>query len=171
MTEVNLSLGSNVDPRQHVAAALDALQSEFGALEISRIYESEAVGFDGDNFLNLVVRAQTDLSLQDLADWLKRLEQDNGRRRSQAGFSSRTLDIDVLTYDDYQGHHAGMLLPRPEITKNAFVLWPLSEVDGQRRDPHSGMTYAQLWQAYDRQRQKLWPIDFHWQGRRISHAD
>lgn len=172
MTDINLSLGSNVDAARHITAALDALREQFGPLRISRIYESEAVGFDGDNFLNLVVAVDSDMSLDTLAQWLKQLEQDNGRRRAHSGFSSRTLDVDVLTYGDCVGRYAGMELPRPETTKNAFVLWPLAEVDGDRLDPHSGKTYTRLWAEYDRQKQKqkLWPIDFQWQGEWISRA-
>jgi 2-amino-4-hydroxy-6-hydroxymethyldihydropteridine diphosphokinase len=171
MVQVALSLGSNVEPGQHIAAALDALSESFGPLILSSVYESEAVGFDGDNFLNMVALGHTDLSLAALAQWLKQLEEAQGRRRQgQARFSSRTLDVDVLIYADWQGEFDGIVLPRPEITENAFVLRPMAEVAGAWCDPRSGLSYAALWQAYDRSLQHLWPIDFHWQGRQISRA-
>ena len=101
---------------------------------------------------------------------IKALEQEHGRSRGGARFSPRTLDIDILTYGDCIGNHDGIVLPRPEITENAYVLWPMSQVCGDRCDPRSGLTYATLWQHYDKTRQSLWPIEFDWQGRRISSA-
>lgn len=170
MPEITLSIGSNVEPRRHIPEALDALQERLGHLTLSLVYESEAVGFSGDNFHNLVVRAHTDLELTELTHWLKELEDRHGRRRGQARLSSRTLDVDILTYDAYVGEHEGIHLPRAEIHDNAFVLQPLAEVAGELIDPHTGLSYRQLWQRYDKSRQRLWPIDYHWQGQRISRA-
>jgi len=164
---VTLSIGSNVDAALHTRAALDALQQRFGALCLSRVYESEAVGFDGSNFLNMVVALRTAMPLAELSSWLKRLEDEQGRSRGQARFSSRTLDVDILTYGDLHGEHEGITLPRPEVLKNAFVLWPLSEVMPEARHPGDGRSYRQLWRDYDRARQRLWPVDFEWRGRRL----
>lgn len=168
MITVTLSLGSNRQAEAHITAALDALDDRLTDLRLSRVFESEAVGFDGDNFLNMVVRADTSLTLADLSGWLKALEEQYGRDRQQARFSSRTLDVDVLTFDGLQGRHEGMVLPRPEITRNAFVLWPMAEVYGEGVDPDTGKSYARLWQEYDRSRQRLWPISFQWRGRTVS---
>jgi 2-amino-4-hydroxy-6-hydroxymethyldihydropteridine diphosphokinase len=168
MTAVTLSLGSNRQAEKHIAAALDALYDKMGDLTLSRVYESEAVGFDGDNFLNMVVRADTSLTLSELSAWLKALEDSYGRDRQQARFSSRTLDVDVLTFNGLHGTHEGIVLPRPEITRNAFVLWPLAEVYGDGRDPLSGKSYARLWQEYDRSNQRLWPVSFIWRGKHVS---
>lgn len=170
MTEVYLSLGSNIDRYRHISAALDALAEQFGALTISSVFESEAVGFEGSHFFNLVVGIDTPLSVAALSDVLKGIEDDNGRRRSGPKFSSRTLDIDILTYGDFVGEEAGVKLPRGELTKNAFVLWPMAEIAPSHRHPVSGRTYAELWAEYDKARQKLWPVDFVWQGRTLSHA-
>lgn len=171
MVETALSLGSNVAPHKHFTLALDALARQFGALTLSSVYESEAVGFAGDNFLNMVVLVKTDLGLAQLTHWLKALEAACGRRRAgQARFSSRTLDVDVLTYAGWHGEFDGIILPRPEITENAFVLRPMAEVAGSWRDPASGLSYETLWQRYDWPQQPLWPIDFYWGGRQISRA-
>lgn len=169
MTRVYLSIGSNQQSERHVRAALDALASRFGELRISSVYESEAVGFDGENFLNLVVGIDTDVPLAELSDWLKELEDANGRRRNVPRFSSRTLDLDILTYGDVVGEPAGVQLPRAEILKNAFVLLPLAELAPDERHPVNGRSYRELWQAYDRD-QRLWAVDFEWGGRRISRA-
>lgn len=165
-----LSLGSNQQADEHIRGALDALQVAFGDMRISSVFESKAVGFDGNNFLNMVVAVDTGLSLAEVNARIKSLEDEHGRIRGGARFSPRTLDIDILTYGDCVGDYEGVILPRPEITENAYVLWPMSQVCGSCRDPHTGLSYAALWHQYDKTRQVLWPIDFDWQGRRISSA-
>ncbi|MDP3518426.1 MAG: 2-amino-4-hydroxy-6-hydroxymethyldihydropteridine diphosphokinase [Pseudohongiella sp.] len=167
MALLTLGLGSNLDPQRHITMALDALQACFGELELSAVFESEAVGFQGGNFLNMVVAANTGLALDEISQLIKDLETRCGRQRNQERFSSRTLDVDILTLGDLQGEHHGILLPRPEITVNAYVLWPMSQVCPERVDPQSGQTYRALWAAYDRSKQQLWPIDFTWCGRQL----
>ncbi len=169
MTTVYVSIGSNIEREKHVLAALDALAENFGELLISPIYESEAVGFDGDHFFNLVAGFETSLSVGELSALLRDIEHRNGRTRSETRFSGRTLDIDILTYDQYNGEIDGIKLPRAEILANAFVLLPLADIAPQAVHPVSGATYAALWQAYDRP-QKLWPVNFFWRGQQISRA-
>lgn len=171
MVNVYLSLGSNIETQKHIVAALDALQDDFGELEISSVFESEAVGFSGDNFYNLVVGVKTVLSVGELSQHLKDIEDANGRKRCGPKFSGRTLDIDILTYGNVVGIVDGVELPRAEILTNAFVLWPLTElVTPQCRHPETGHTYVKLWQNYDKSSQKLWPIDFIWQEQLISKS-
>lgn len=169
MTRVYISIGSNIERQKHVLAALDALQGWFGELMLSPVYESEAVGFEGAPFLNLVVGVDTTLTVAQLSARFKQLEADNGRRRDVPKFSGRTLDLDILTYGDQAGRVDGVELPRGEILKNAFVLKPLADIAPHDRHPVNGQMYAELWQSYDRD-QKLWPIDFIWQDRVISRA-
>ena len=170
MACVYLSLGSNVEREVHIRAALDALSGRFAPLRISSVYESEAVGFAGEAFYNLVVGFETDLDLASLVVFLKQLEDANGRDRSQPKFSARTLDVDVLLYGDQVGELVGIRLPRQEITENAFVLRPLAEIAPDLLHPELTQTLGELWQAY-RSPQKLWPIDFNWAGLVISRAD
>jgi len=167
---VSLSIGSNQHAEHYITRALNALRQRFLSLSISSVYESVAVGYAGDNFLNLVVVLDTAESLASLAAFLKQLEDDNGRRREQSRFSSRTLDVDILTYGDLEGVHEGIVLPRPEVTQNAYVLCPLAEIGGQLVNPQYQLSYADLWRQYDKNRQQLWPIDFFWGGQRISAA-
>lgn len=170
MTRVFLGLGSNIHRHQHIAAALDALHGVFGELKISTVYESKSVGFNGSNFFNLVVGMETGLSVPALSEILKKIEDDNGRCRQGPKFSPRTLDIDILTYGDFVGVEHGITLPRAEITQNAFVLLPLREIAGGEKHPALQQTYAALWEAYDKQAQSLWPVDFVWREQKISSA-
>ncbi|WP_323815886.1 2-amino-4-hydroxy-6-hydroxymethyldihydropteridine diphosphokinase [Cellvibrio sp. NN19] len=170
MTAIYLSLGSNVNRHKNIVAALDALCALFGELQISSVYESKSVGFDGSNFFNLVVGAETLLSITELSEKLKRIEDDNGRKRNGPKFSPRTLDIDILTYGDFVGVESGVELPRAEITKNAFVLLPLAEIAPQLLHPQLQKSYQQLWAEYDQASQSLWSIDFEWNGKAISKS-
>lgn len=167
MTQTYLSLGSNMAREQHLQTALDALADTFGALDISSIYESEAVGFTGDPFYNLVVGLQAPGKVGELSRWLKALEAANGRRRDVPRFSARTLDLDILTWGDAVGVIDGVILPRAEIVENAFVLKPLAEIAPDDVHPALGKTYAELWAAYARS-QRLWAVPFTWRGNAIS---
>ena len=164
-TPVALSLGSNINRYHNLSGALDALAEAFGELWCSPVYESESVGFDGSNFLNSVVVIHAERSLGDINAVLKRIEDDHGRNRQGPKFSPRTLDIDVLTYGDAVGRVEGIELPREETAKNAFVLKPLADLLPDTRLPGSEFTYAQLWAAYPKDKQKLWRVDFRWRDR------
>lgn len=160
MPRVYLSLGSNIDRDAHLRAALQELEERYGPLLISTVYESEAVGFAGDNFYNLVVGVDTDLAVGELATELRAIEAAHGRERGGPRFAPRTLDIDILTYGNACGEIDGIHLPRDEILKNAFVLRPLADIAPNDRHPETVRPYAEHWEAYDHSRQKLWPIDF-----------
>lgn len=160
--KVYLGLGSNQRPDFHIRQALDALRQRFGALRVSPVYESAAVGFSGDNFLNLVVEVETALSVGELLQALRTIENQNGRNRSAPRFSGRTLDIDILLYGEAVGMVDGVKLPREEILENAFVLRPLADLAPDLVHPQVQVTMATLWQQYDKSRQRLWPAAFTW---------
>lgn len=168
MDTVYLSLGSNINREHYIGSGLDALQALLGDLVVSSIYESEPVGFDGTNFYNLVVAAQSDLPLATLSKKLRQIEADNDRCREDPKFGPRTLDIDILLYGDRVGSFGNITLPRAETTKNAFVLWPLAEIAPDLEHPGSAKNYAQLWAEYGAEKQLLWPVDFVWKGKQIS---
>lgn len=160
MARVYISIGSNIDAENNVRLAVHALQQHYGKLILSSVYESEAVGFDGDNFLNLVAGLNTEEDVHTVADTLRKIEDDNGRDRSGPRFSARTVDLDLLLYDDLVVEEAELQLPRDEITKNAFVLLPLEEIAPQLIHPVSGNTMCDHWLNFDKNSQRLWPIEF-----------
>ena len=159
MPLVTLSLGSNIDPSFNIKKALCALKRRFEAVKLSPIYESESVGFNGPNFLNLAAAIEVDEPLGDLSVWLKALEESQGRDRNAPRFSARTLDIDILTYGSLCGTLAGITLPRPEITDHAFVLRPLADLLPDAVHPELGKTFRQLWSEFDQDSQHLWPVE------------
>ncbi len=95
-----LSLGRNVSPEKNIQFALDQLSKIFGKVVSSSTYVTKSVGFEGSDFLNLVVRINTDLDPSELIDKLHLIEEMTGRVTGTKAFNDRTLDIDVLIYDD-----------------------------------------------------------------------
>lgn len=166
MAEVLVSLGSNINRHYHLCRGLDALEQAFGKVELSSVYESDAVGFSGDPFFNLVAEFQTELQVGELSRSLKFIEDRYGRCRKSGSFGPRTLDIDILTYDDKVGMVESVQLPRDEIVRNAFVLWPLAELRGEKLHPILQRSYAELWSEYDKSHQKISPVSFEWHSLR-----
>jgi len=159
MHTIYISVGSNINPRQHVELALADMRACFGGLQQSSLYESKAVGFDGDNFLNLVVKAQTDKTIHQVSDCLHEIEARHGRDRHGPRFSSRTLDLDLLLYDDVICNSDGIHVPREEILFNAFVLFPLAEIAPDLVHPTEQLSMSQLWQQFDKAKQKIWKVE------------
>ncbi len=160
MATIYISLGRNINREQNTRAGITALKKAFGGLVLSSVYESESVGFDGDAFYNMVIACQTDEAVHEANQVLRDIEDDNGRDRSGPKFSSRTLDLDLLLYDDLILDERGLTLPRGEILKNAFVLWPLAEVAPDLVHPQAGASYADLWSSFDKSKESLKPITF-----------
>jgi 2-amino-4-hydroxy-6-hydroxymethyldihydropteridine diphosphokinase len=171
MAKVYLGIGSNIERERFITAGLDALQGLLGALDLSPVYDSAAVGFEGQPFLNLVAGVDTTLPLIELAQQLRQIEVEHGRPRNATRFSPRQLDIDILTYDDLVGVFGGVTLPREEILENAFVLRPLTDLAPGALHPVKGRCYRDLWREYDEPLQAPRKVDFNWRGRSISSAE
>lgn len=155
MARAYLSLGSNIVPQRYLRAALDELRARFGAIVVSPAYRSKSVGFDGPDFVNLAVGLDTDLSPEALNDWLHALEDRHGRRRDMPRYSDRTLDVDIVLYDDLVRQGAGHLeIPRKEL-KHAFVLRPIADIAPELRHPVSGERMATLWAAFPVEREPM----------------
>ena len=147
-TRAYLSLGSNLDPEANLRGALAALRERFGAVVASNAYRMPAVGFDGPDFLNAAAVIDSDLDPFALTQWLHELERAHGRIRGNVKFSSRTLDVDIVYFDDLVLDGPGPLqLPRPEL-RHAFVLKPLADIAPGFVDPVRGRTLAALWAAH-----------------------
>ena len=167
MPRVYLGVGSNIERERYITAGLDALEGLFGRLALSPVYDSAAIGFEGQPFLNLVAGVDTALEVGELARRLRHIEFEHGRPVNASRFSARQLDIDILTYGDAAGLIDGVELPRGEILENAFVLCPLADLAPQESHPGVGRTYRDLWQDYDKSSQALVRVEFEWRGRVI----
>lgn len=144
MPRVFVSIGSNIDRERNIQGALEALTQRFGPLAVSTIYETAAVGFDGQPFYNLVVAFDSDESVDAIRAELRRIEDAHGRQRNGVPkFSSRTLDLDLLLCGDVVDPVAN--LPHPDILNYAFVLGPLAELAPELLHPASGDALLVLW--------------------------
>lgn len=148
MGKAYLSLGSNLDAANHLRGAIAALRERFGEVVLSPVYRTRAVGFDGADFYNSAAIVDSELEPQALNDWLHALEDRHGRVRTGPRYGDRTLDIDIVLYDDRRLEGPGNLrIPRPEL-KHAFVLRPLADIAPDLVVPGDGRTLAQLWRAH-----------------------
>jgi 2-amino-4-hydroxy-6-hydroxymethyldihydropteridine diphosphokinase len=159
MASVYVSIGSNIEPIKHIGDSLLKLKNIYGELTISSVYETKAIGFEGNNFYNLVVQFQTTELPENINTTLRKIEDVNQRQRTENPFVSRTLDLDLLLYDDWIVRKGLFELPRAEILKYAFVLCPLAEIAPTLTHPIQKKTYADLWQAFDKTTQFLCRVD------------
>jgi 2-amino-4-hydroxy-6-hydroxymethyldihydropteridine diphosphokinase len=161
---VYVGIGSNVDPASNVRAALVELRRVFGELARSTVYRSRAVGFDGPDFLNLVVGFSSELPPLEIDRTLHEIEARLGRRRGDRRFDSRTIDLDLLLYGDLVLERDDLTLPRPEILEHAFVLRPLAELAGDALHPVVRRSFAALDAEVDLAPGALEPVELDWVG-------
>ncbi len=142
---VYVSIGSNIDKRRNVVSCVKMLRETFGELKLSPVYESQAAGFDGDDFYNMVAAFETRRSPRAVADALRTIEQRHGRTRGKNRLASRTLDLDQILHGDLVINENGVQLPHADIVQYAFVLRPLADIASAAVHPVLGKTYAGLW--------------------------
>jgi 2-amino-4-hydroxy-6-hydroxymethyldihydropteridine diphosphokinase len=145
-TQVYLGIGSNIDRETSIRHGLTALKSLYGELHISPVYESEAYGFEGDDFYNLVVGFETEIDIDTIETQLKEIELQSGRKQGDKSYCPRTLDIDLLLYgalvcDKHE-------LPRVDIIKYAFVLKPLCDLAPDLNHPVENIPISELWKHF-----------------------
>ena len=123
-----VGIGSNIDREKNIKSCVSILKDVYGDMMISPVYETESMGFDGPNFYNLVSCFETNQSVYELKNTLNEIENDHGRHFNETKFSSRTLDIDILYYDDLVLSDDKIQIPRKEICEYDFVLKPLVDL-------------------------------------------
>lgn len=160
MTRAYLSVGSNIERELNIRSSINRLEELFGALTISNVYQSQAVGFEGSDFYNLAVGFDTMLFIEDIQRSLRQIEQAHGRQRTACKFSSRPLDIDLLLFGDTVQHSAQLDVPRIEIEQYAFVLLPLSEIAANVVHPETAQTIGEMWNNFDTSDQPIRKVKF-----------
>ncbi len=149
MAAAYLGLGSNIDAEENLRLGVRELERRYGQLRISNIYRNAALGFDGDDFLNLVVGLESSASPAEIHEQIDAIHEMTGRQRGAARYSSRPLDIDLLLYGDMIVDVPPLRLPRPDVLKYSFVLRPLAELVPDLVHPETGRTVAEHWREFD----------------------
>jgi 2-amino-4-hydroxy-6-hydroxymethyldihydropteridine diphosphokinase len=147
MSTAWLGMGSNIDAEAHIRAGIQELREKFGSITLSPVYTSTAVGFDGDDFINLVARIETDMQPLALRQYLRDFEDRNDRKRDVPKFSDRSLDIDILLYDDLVLHSPKLQIPRAEILKFSHVLKPLADLEPDLIHPTELRSMLEIWKT------------------------
>ena len=162
MAVVFLGLGSNESPEKNLQLAISELRSRYGELILSPVYQSAAVGFDGADFMNLVVRLRSEDSPLAICKVIEQIHDVAGRVRGSSQWESRPIDIDLLLYDDLIQDERPVHVPRDDVLKYSFVLRPLAEIAPDQVHPVTGRTYSDHWQAFDKDSQPLTKSDVSW---------
>lgn len=159
MPAVYVAAGSNVEPERHLALATELIRREFPDVRVSPWYRNRAVGFEGADFINLVVGFTTPLSINDVLSRLHAIEVACGRPREAPRWAPRSMDLDVLLYGDLVLDEPRVKLPRPDLLKRAFMLGPLAALEPDLVHPTEKLTIGELWQRFDRSAHTLVEIE------------
>jgi 2-amino-4-hydroxy-6-hydroxymethyldihydropteridine diphosphokinase len=144
--QIYLSLGSNIQPETNLPQAIQLLHGYGDILKISNAWESKAVGSDGPNYLNACVLFTTPLFLVELKEKvIHPIEAKLGRERSEDKYAPRTIDIDIILFDDQSCNDKFWTL--------AFVVIPLAEIYPKFQNP---LTQESIAETATRLRQKIW---------------
>jgi 2-amino-4-hydroxy-6-hydroxymethyldihydropteridine diphosphokinase len=150
MPEVYVAAGSNVEAERHLQQAVAELKREFPGVRFSSWYRNRAVGFEGEDFINLVAGFTTALPVHAVLERLHAIEGRCGRGRDAPRWAPRSMDLDVLLYGDLVREEPGLKLPRPDLVQRAYMLGPLAELAPQVLHPTAGVTIGELWRRFDR---------------------
>jgi 2-amino-4-hydroxy-6-hydroxymethyldihydropteridine diphosphokinase len=150
LPEVYVAAGSNVEPQRHMSQAVAELEREFPGVRFSSWYRNRAVGFDGEDFINLVAGFATTLPVRAVLERLHAIEARCGRPRDAPRWAPRSMDLDVLLYGDLVCEEPGLNLPRPDLVKRAYMLGPLAELAPGVVHPTTKLSVGELWRRFDR---------------------
>ena len=159
MARVYLGLGSNINPLENLRIGIRELRARYGELRMSAIYESAAVGFEGADFMNMVVGLESGASPSELQKHAELIHGLTGRDRASGRLTSRPLDIDLLLYGDLIVDEPRLKLPRCDVLNFNFVLRPLAEMDPGMIHPVTGKTMQEHWRLFSATSHPLRPVD------------
>jgi len=155
MTQVFVDIGSNINRDENICACITQLREDFPEIVFSKPYESFSEGFEGDDFINIAAGFDTGLGFNELLSYFKAIEVKQKRTRDGAKFGSRTLDVDILLFGD-EILKPDRDVPRAEILKYPFVLFPLAEIAAEAIHPEFDKTIAELVAETQLNRKSIW---------------
>ena len=159
MPEVYVAAGSNIEPQRRLRTALATLQQLYAPVRVSPAYRNHAVGFSGEDFINLVVGFQTDQSPAQVREQLQAIETVCGRTANAPRWAPRSMDLDSLLYGSLSSQQPGLILPRPDLVRQAYMLKPLADLAPELVHPTLGRTIGELWRDFAQDSHELVPID------------
>lgn len=162
MIEVLVAAGSNVDPHANLRRALDVVARHYPGLRRSSAYQNASVGFAGRDFVNLAIGFETADDVRAVMVHLHEAEAACGRPRNAPKWAPRTMDLDVLLYGSLVCDEPGLVLPRPDLLRRAYMLGPAAEIAPDTVHPTLGVTLAELWREFPQQRHPLRIVPFDW---------
>ena len=162
MTAVYVAAGSNVEPIANLRRALGVLAAHYPGLRVSRAWRNRAVGFEGDDFVNLAVGFETCDDVRAVLGRLHEAEAACGRARNAPKWAPRSMDLDILLYGDMVCDEPGLVLPRPDLTRRAYMLGPMAELAPDLVHPLERATMAELWSRFDRDAHPMKTVDLGW---------
>jgi 2-amino-4-hydroxy-6-hydroxymethyldihydropteridine diphosphokinase len=164
VTQVLVAAGSNIEPMANLRRALDLLARHYPRLQCSRAYRNAAVGFEGEDFVNLVFGFGTDDDVQSVLARLHEAEAACGRARNAPKWAPRSMDLDILLFGDRVCDEPGLVLPRPDLARRAYMLGPAAELAPATVHPTLGRTLAELWRDFVRDGHPMRVVDLGWPG-------
>jgi 2-amino-4-hydroxy-6-hydroxymethyldihydropteridine diphosphokinase len=142
---VFVALGGNIEPLVRLVQAAQRLKQAFPDIRFSSCYQNVAVGFVGDDFINAAARFTSMLSPAALSERLHAIEEQCGRRRDDAKWAPRAMDLDLLLIGDQIANEPGLRLPRADLTRRAYMLGPVAELAPDRHHPLMARSMIELW--------------------------
>jgi 2-amino-4-hydroxy-6-hydroxymethyldihydropteridine diphosphokinase len=157
VNRIYLSLGSNIEPEKNLPAAVRLLK-DFGNVEsVSTVWETPPLGYaDQANFLNAAVLVITHLSAEEFQETaIRQIEMELGRVRSGQKFGPRTIDVDIMLFNDEILQIGHRNIPSPEILERAFVAIPLAEIDPDYQHPNTKQSLSEISELFDQTKAQM----------------
>ena len=159
MVDVYVAAGSNVQPEVYLTRAVKLMEEQFKPLRVSPAYRNRAVGFEGADFINLVVGFSTVLPFAGVRERLQQIEIACDREPNAPKWAPRSMDLDVLLFGDVISNEPGLIVPRPDLLKRAYMLKPLFDIAPDVVHPTEKKTIADLWAEFDQAAHELVEVE------------
>jgi 2-amino-4-hydroxy-6-hydroxymethyldihydropteridine diphosphokinase len=158
MTNVFVAAGSNVEPEKNLARACLEVARHWKDAHFSTGFRNKAVGFEGPDFINMVVGFHTAESIEVVLGKLREIEVLCGRPRNSPKWASRAMDLDILLFGARIDKTADYTVPRPDLLKRPYMLGPMAELAPHVVHPVARKTIGELWQEFDREGHEMVPV-------------